>query len=99
MGLEMTTAVSGISTAMSRLGTTAGNIAHAQTPGYQRISPTTLPAAALPAPAGRIPVANNVDLATELPDQMLAALMVKANVAVARTAVETYRSVLDATAR
>jgi hypothetical protein len=53
----------------------------------------------LPAPAVASSTANNVDLATELPDQLLAALLVQANVAVLRTAVEAYRSVLDATSR
>jgi flagellar basal-body rod protein FlgC len=100
MDIAMTAAVSGISMAMSQLGTTAGNIANAQTPGYQRISPTASPnAAPLPAPAVASSTANNVDLTTELPDQLLAALMVQANVAVLRTAVEAYRSVLDATSR
>jgi flagellar basal body rod protein FlgB len=100
MDIAMTAAVSGISMAMSQLGTTAGNIANAQTPGYRRNSSTALPnAAPLPAPAVASSAANNVDLAAELPDQLLAALMVKANVAVLRTAVEAYRSVLDATSR
>jgi flagellar hook protein FlgE len=99
MDVAMTAAISGISTAMSQLGTTAGNIANAQTPGYQRVSPTGPAAVAAPAPASSQPASNNVDLATELPDQMLAALMVKANMAVLRTAVDTYRSVLDATSR
>jgi flagellar hook protein FlgE len=100
MDIAMTAAVSGISMAMSQLGTTAGNIANAQTPGYQRNSPTASPnAAPLPAPTVVSGAPNNVDLATELPEQMLAALMVKANVAVLRTAVEAYQSVLDATSR
>lgn len=98
MDVAMTSAISGISMAMSQLGSTAGNIANAQTPGYQRVSPSGGSTQVLPAPTRQAAV-NNVDLATELPDQMLAALMVKANVAVLRSALDTYRSVLDATSR
>lgn len=99
MDVAMTTAISGISTAMSQLGITAGNIANAQTAGYQRRSPSGPTATPAPAPAANQPARNNVDLAVELPDQLLAGLMVRANLAVLRTAVDTYRSVLDATSR
>jgi flagellar basal-body rod protein FlgC len=98
MDIAMTSAISGISMAMSQLGSAAGNIANAQTPGYQRVSPTAVTTSAPAASGAAGPSGgNNVNLATELPDQMLAALIVKANVAVLRSAVETYRSVLDAT--
>ena len=94
MDVAMAAAASGISAAMAQLGTSAVNIANAQTPGYQVASSSG--GSTWPSPAG---AANNVDLASELPDQFLAALMVKVNATTMRTAVDAYESVLNATSR
>lgn len=96
MSGAISAAASGVSAGMTWLDATAGNIANAQTPGYSPVSPTF---SSQPGTAG-VAVATasggTADLSAQLPDLMLSALMVKANIASMRVAADTWRAAMSA---
>ena len=95
MSGAISAAASGIAAGMSWLDATAGNVANAQTPGYTAVSPTFSSQ-----PGGGVAVATasggSADLSAQLPDLMLSALMVKANIASMRVAADTWRAAMSA---
>lgn len=92
-------AASGIDAGMSWLDAAAGNIANAQTPGYSSLSPVlaSLPSAGVTVAAytAAPPSSSGADLTVQLPDAVLAAMMVKVNAATMRNVYRTYQSIMD----
>lgn len=89
-------ALSGMNAAMSRLGTSAHNIANDLTPDFRRqvVQQEALPEGGVVVSIGQAPEAGH-DLARDIVEQKLASYSFKANLGVIRTQDEMLGSLLD----